>query len=281
MAPGFFGGTLPFSFWGSHVLAYSLFTRYRFKTRLGETRVGSVDEPALQGDALLKVRIDRDLSEQWFGLTYAAPKGQFGLGISQFGVYRSQKGKNSLLGEVFPGRGGGSITVLDDEFSYWSTRILWKVGASFDWAGYSIGVTATTPSINLFGSGRLEVNRTVFGQDIDGDSIPDPIFVADAQDGLSPTYKSPWSLGAGVTFRRVGTNWYFSGEYHGKIGEYAVLDGDDFIGQSTGDKPCILFGLLHPHRQRLDPSQRQPAVPRPRHRPRRRRKCPAQLRLQS
>jgi len=240
-APGFFGGTLPFSFLGSQVLAYSIFTRYRFKTRLGETRVASLDEPALQGDALLKLRLDRDLSEQWFGLTYAAPKGQFGLGITQFIAYRSQKGKNSTLGEIFPGRGGGGITLVDDEFSYWNTRILWKAGASFDWAGYSIGLTATTPSINLFGSGRIEVNRTVFGQDLDGDSIPDPIFVADAQTGLSPTYKSPWSVGAGVTFRRVGTNWYLSGEYHGKVGEYVVLDGGDFVGQSTGDTIPLLL----------------------------------------
>ena len=234
-APGFFGGTLPFSFLGSRVLAYSIFTRYRFKSSLGNTRVTSIDTGALQGDALFKLRLDRDLSEQWFGLTYAAPRGRIGLGISQFLAYRSQSGNNGALGEVFPGRGGGAISLLDEEFSYWHTRLLWKLGVSFDWAGFSFGVTATTPSVSLAGSGRLEVNNTVAGQDADGDDVLDPLFVAAAQEGLSPTYKSPWSLGAGVTFKGAGTDWFASAEYFGKVSEYSVLDGEDFINQTTGD----------------------------------------------
>ncbi len=234
-APGFVGGTLPFAFLGEGVLAYSVLTRHRFKTNVGETRVGELDLGELEGDALLKVRFNRDLSEQWFGLTYAASTRQVGLGISQYVAYRSQKGGNLLLGEAFPGRGGGALSLEDREFSYWSTRLLWKLGASFDWAGFSLGMTVTTPSIDLFGSGRLEVNTTVLGQDPDADSIPDPVFVANAQDGLSPTYKSPWSLGVGGTFRGAGTDFYVSAEYVGKVGEYTVLDGEDATGQTTGD----------------------------------------------
>jgi hypothetical protein len=35
----------------------------------------------LQGDALLKLRFHRDLSEQWFGLTHARAEGRVG-GVS-------------------------------------------------------------------------------------------------------------------------------------------------------------------------------------------------------
>jgi len=90
-APGFFGGTMPFSFLGSRRLAYSIFTRYRFKANIGDTRVGDVDGGGLQGDALFKLRFNRDLSEQWFGLTYARAEGRVGWGISQFLGYRSQR----------------------------------------------------------------------------------------------------------------------------------------------------------------------------------------------
>ena len=234
-APGFFGGTLPFSFLGSKVLAYSVFTRHSFKATLGDTRVGVVDTPGLQGDAFLKLRFQRTLSETWFGLTYAKPRGRWGLGISQFVAQRSQSGRDFTLGEVFPGRQGGAISVVDDEFGYWSMRLLWKLGVSVDLAGFSLGLTATTPSVPLFGSGRLEVNNTVIGQDRDGDTVADPVFVADVQDGLSPTYKSPWSIGAGTTFNRVGTSFYISAEYFGSIGEYTVLDGGELVGQTTGD----------------------------------------------
>jgi hypothetical protein len=240
-APGFFVGTLPFAFLGSQVLAYSVFTRHRFKARLGETAVGVIDTLGLQGDFFGKVRFERDMKELWFGLSWSARTGGFGVGLTQYVAHRSHRGADVLLGQAFPARGGGAITLAQTDFSYANYRILWKFGAAFEWMGASIGLTTTTPSVGLFGDGKLELNRTVFGQDPTGDGVLDPLFVAGFGKNIPSTYKSPWAVAVGTALRRGRIRIHLSAEYFGKVGEYKILDAEDFIGQTTGD--TVVFDL--------------------------------------
>lgn len=240
-APGFFAGTLPFAFLGSQVLAYSVLTRHRFKARLGETTVGVIDTLGLQGDFFGKIRFERDMDEQWFGLSWSARAGGFGVGLTQYVAHRSHRGTDVLLGEAFPARGGGAITLAETDFSYGNYRMLWKFGAAFEWMGASIGLTTTTPGVRLFGDGTLELNRTVFGQDPTGDGVPDPFFVAGFEKSIPSTYKSPWAVAVGTALRRGRIRVHLSAEYFGKVGEYKILDAEDFIGQTTGD--TVVFDL--------------------------------------
>jgi hypothetical protein len=240
-APGFFVGTLPFAFLGSHVLSYSVITRSQFKARLDETVVGVIDTLGLQGDFFGKVRFERDMSEQWFGLSWSARTGGFGIGVTQYLAHRSHRGTDVLFGEAFPARGGGAITLTETDFSYRNNRMLWKFGAAFEWMGASIGLTATTPSVRLFGDGRLELNRTVFGQDVTEDGVPDPFFVAGFGKNIPSAYKSPWAVAVGTALGRGRTRLHLSAEYFGKVGEYKILDAEDFIGQTTGD--TVVFDL--------------------------------------
>ena len=271
-APGFFAGTLPFAFLGSQVLAYSIFTRNRFKARLGETRVGVIDTAGLQGDFFGKLRLERDLSEHWFGLSWSARTGGLGVGLTQYVAIRNHRGADVLLGEAFPARGAGAITLAETDFSYGNYRILWKFGAAFEWLGASIGLTTTTPSVRLFGDGRIDLNRTVFGQDVDGDGALDPVFVAGVGTSIPSTYKSPWSVGVGTALGRGRTRLHVSAEYFAKVSEYQILDAEDFVGQSTARRsPCagmFCFGRNrcrrrsaagHFHEADAEPDRRQSA----------------------
>ncbi len=133
------------------------------------------------------------------------------------------------------------MTLIETDFSYANYRILWKFGAAFEWLGASIGLTATTPGVRLFGDGQLELNRTVFGQDPTGDGVPDPLFVAGFEKSIPSTYKSPWAVAVGTALRRGRIRLHLSAEYFGKVGEYKILDAEDFVGQTTGD--TVVFDL--------------------------------------
>jgi hypothetical protein len=163
------------------------------------------------------------------------------VGLTQYVAHRSHRGADVLFGQAFPARGGGAVTLSETSFSYTNYRILWKFGAAFEWMGASIGLTTTTPSVQLFGDGKLELNRTVFGQDPTGDGVLDPFFVAGFGKSLPSTYKSPWSVGVGTALGRGSTRLHLSAEYFGKVGEYKILDADDFVGQTTGD--TVVFDL--------------------------------------
>jgi hypothetical protein len=234
-APGFFAGNLPFHFLGSNVLSYSLFTRYQFRARLGETVTGLSNQPLLTGDFAGKIRFDRDLSEEWFGLSWASRVGRFGLGISQFLAYRNQKGRDYLLAEVFPTGDEPVLGLFDYDFGFWEARLLWKMGMAFETAGMTLGITATTPSVSLLGSGDLESNTTLLGQDLDGDQTADIVFEANAQSGLAAHYHSPWAVGVGFATAPRATRLHVSAQYHGSLAEYAVLSAAPFVAQTTGD----------------------------------------------
>ena len=245
MAPGFFGGILPFNFLGKHVLAYSFFTRYRFKTDMEETVLGQRDLPELGigvvdyfGEAFLR----RDLGEQWGGLSWSMPVGnKLGVGVSQFVTYRGQSGTNRLSGEAYSPTSGEAVTLYERRFSYYNWGLLWKVGMTFDWRGISLGVTATTPRISVFGRGDGMLNRTVFGQDIDRDGVEDPYLSIGYEEELSATFKSAPGVGLGATYQTGKYRIHFSAEYVAKLSEYDVLDLQDFESQSHGN--TVAFDL--------------------------------------
>lgn len=247
MAPGFFGGILPFSFLGKHVLAYSFFTRYRFKTDMEMTVLGRRDLPGLGigvADYFGEAMLARDLAEQWGGLSWSMPLGRkFGVGLSQFVTYRGQSGTNRLSGEAYSPTSGEAVTVYERRYSYYHYGLLWKAGVTFDWRGVSLGLTATTPRVSVFGRGDGLLNRTIFGQDIDGDGVEDPFFAIGYEDELESKLKSAPEVGFGATYQTGKYRIHFSAEYVAKLSEYDVLDLQDFESQSSGD--TVAFDLRH------------------------------------
>jgi hypothetical protein len=230
-APGFFGGTMPFKFLENHVLAYSLFTRHRQKLKMDAANVWSADiadsAPGSE-DAFSQLALQKDLSETWVGLSWSAPIGNFGIGVSQFVAYRSQKGTRLVAGDLY------NATVLTASssgaaaiYNYWNARLLWKLGLSWEWEGISWGLTATTASLSLLGQGRALVNITSAGQGLEGAGGPDPVFVAAYEEGLAADYRSPWSFGLGAAYGFGKSRLHFSA--------FVIMDGGEFVGQSTGD----------------------------------------------
>jgi hypothetical protein len=241
VAPGFFAGLVPLKLFGKHVLGYSFLTRYKFDATLRAAGVGTGDilvpNPPPE-DFYAELMFDTRLNESWGGLTWSYPLGQrFGIGATTFLAIRSQRSRTSITGQAFePVTTTGGITLTDVGYKYSHYRLLWKLGVTYDWLGFSLGLTVTTPEVRLFGSGETTVNRVVVGQDIDGDAIPDPRFIADVQQDLKATYKSPLSIAGGASyFIGRNTTLHAAAEWFDKVEGYEVLATEPFIGQSTGD----------------------------------------------
>jgi len=244
-APGFFAGTMPFKFLENHVLAYSVFTRYRHKLKLDAAQAWSGDVadtvPGVE-DAFAQLLVEDDLSETWVGLSWSAPLGKFGFGVSQFVAYRNQKGTRLVRGDIHSRTAAAAASSgAELLYSYWSARLLWKVGLSWEWEGIGWGLTATTPSLSLLGDGRELVNISATGQGLDGDGVVDPVFVAAYEEGLKAKYISPWSLGLGAAYGFGNSRLNFSAEYFSKNSEFVIMDGGDFEGQSTGDTVSLVL----------------------------------------
>jgi len=236
VAPGFFAGLIPLRALGRHRIGYSLLTRHRFRLRLNTTEVGVgdlVDPPAGPEDLLGTVRLDAELNETWGGLTWAMPLGgTVGLGVSQYVAARGQRASTYLLAEIFDTAGVAQIGLVDEAYEYYSYRTLWKVGLAARWPRVSVGLTATTPSVHLFGSGKHETNITVFDA---GAGAGQQGFVADYQEKRPITYRSPLSVAAGASWALGATRLHASAEWFEGLDEADVIDLAPFLGQSTGD----------------------------------------------
>jgi hypothetical protein len=250
IAPGFVAGLLPFGFLRDDVLSYSVFTRFSFDGTLRAVGSGQGDVfpvPAGPEDFYGSIDFSGKLSETWVGLTWSRALGNIGLGVSQFVAARSQRGKRGTLVQAFAPGELEAISISQTAYSYYNYRLLWKIGVAGDWRGWSIGLTLTTPSVSLFGSGESDLNRTVFGQNVSGIGDGESVFVADYQDGLAASYRSPFSAAVGASKRFGATTLHASAEWFAEVGESIVLDPEPFVGQSTGDTIAATVT------QRLDP----------------------------
>jgi long-subunit fatty acid transport protein len=110
------------------------------------------------------------------------------------------------------------------------------MGAAFDFDRITLGLTLTTPSFKIYGSGSTGLNTTVTGLDLNGDKIKDDYMATDHQDNLNANYKTPLSLGIGLTYKFKNIRLYGSAEWFTSTAKYEVIRGEDFTIQSSGKK---------------------------------------------
>jgi hypothetical protein len=243
-APSLLAGTLSLKGLGNHWLGYSFLTRQYLSTGLIGTFVNSRDVLPHPGQEAVSsdLRMNANLTESWFGLTWAYKvKETIGIGISPYLVIRSHNSSIQTFGQALAS--DGMITLVDNrrEYSYVNYRLLWKMGAAFDFDKITLGLTLTTPSVKLYGNGSTGLNTTIVGLDLDEDNLKDDFMAADYQEKLDANYKTPISLGIGITYKLENIRLYGSAEWFSGMGKYEVMRGEDFMIQSTGEtKPMSI-----------------------------------------
>jgi hypothetical protein len=225
--PALFAGEFTLGFLGKSRLAYSLLVRQNFNVRVSAR--GSLDDlfdiPDLETGA--EVRFDQNLGESWGGLSWAWPlSDRFGVGVTWFGAVRSQRAREQSLALVVDESDRAGIVLQGLEFDYTDLRFLWKFGFGANLDEWQLGVSLTTPSVNIAGTGTVTVDEVILDQDLNEDGEFVTFVRTGQQDGLPTLYKSPLSIGAGASYEFGATTLHTSFEWFDGLGEWIVLKAE-------------------------------------------------------
>ena len=238
-APSLVAGTIRVRGLDKHWFGYSFLARQSVKLGASVSSTGVRDVlPGLAGaeEYATQFKLEEKIAESWFGLTWSYKiSRKVGVGVSQYVAARSHRAYVQELVEALGAGGGLAVALGSRQYRYSHFRILWKIGLAADYDDITLGLTMTTPSVGLSGTGSTGVNSSVAALDMDGDGVGDNYLASDYQDNRSSTYRSPFSLAAGVTVKIQKVRLYGSAEWFGRVPAYTVVDAAEFEAQSTGE----------------------------------------------
>jgi hypothetical protein len=238
-APSLIAGTFKFRGLSKHWFGYSYLSRQDVKLGVSVSSTGTrdilPDAPGTEKYAT-QFRLDEKISEPWFGLTWSYKLAKnVGVGVSQYIAVRTHRASIQTLVEALDSENRIAMALGARQYHYQNIRILWKIGLALDFKWATMGLTLTTPGLTLSGTGSTGVNSTVVALDMDGDGVGDDFLAADYRDRRPVTFRTPFSLAAGVTFKIQKVRLYWSAEWFAPISPYTVVDAAEFAAQSTGE----------------------------------------------
>jgi hypothetical protein len=234
-SPTLFAFAFPRSWTGSHTLALSGLTRQDFDVRVDNWQVGP--SPRAGGESLF----DQNLNENWFGLSWAHTAGErFGVGLTTYVAYRGQRTRKETSGEAALSDSQGAAALLVEDFDYSNYRLLWKAGVSTQRESWDLGLTVTTSSVALFGSGSASYTRSTVGANLGAGPVVD-VNVQHSAD-LQSHYQSPWSVAGGGAYRTGPNTFHATVEWFGKVPGFDVLDTGPFVSDPAA---ASLLKRLH------------------------------------
>jgi hypothetical protein len=216
-------------------IAFAVLTRQDLRFRMGARRdfTNTSTGRTFSGAA----RLDQDAKEYWAGGTWSTLlRDRIGFGISQFFAQRSQKTFNQLTADIATADEAGSSAQITDEYSYRHLRTLWKIGVSYRRSEHlSLGAAMTTPSLGLFGTGKVDVQAAAIGVDLDGDTLPESELLGRLQKDLKASYKSPLSVALGLRYLWRKTAIHLTAEWFDSVDPFDVMEAEPIESRPTGD----------------------------------------------
>ena len=163
-----------------------------------------------------------------------------GIGISNYFTFRSHRANYQTIGQFLAPDGKLAMGIDALSYDYQNYRVLWKVGCALEFDRFHVGLTLTTPSLEIYGKGSAGINRTISGMDHIEDVQNNNVVIADYQDGLDSDFPTPLALGVGTTITlsttQLGTlNLYASAEWYAGVDKFEVVKTKEFVGQSDGE----------------------------------------------
>jgi hypothetical protein len=234
-SPSFVAFDIKFDFLGDAHLAVSLLTRqsmnFEFRTRLIESIDVIPSSPGTE-DFAGGISIDRTLGEIWGGLTYSSKLNEtIGIGLTGYIAHRNQTASKEIIVQVLPNDSSEILSLTDIvNYNYNNIRALLKFGIGFNFQPLTLGLTVTTPSLNIAGSGSVGTHFFLNGADANNN-----VFDSNFQDDVASDYKSSWAVGAGGGYRFGNFKVHFSTEWYNAVDLFTVLNTEPYISQGSGD----------------------------------------------
>ncbi len=235
--PSLAAGTFKVGFMPKDHFAYAVLSRQRndLSFNYREQIEGDVIE-AWPGEEIFEGEINlvAKAKEEWFGGSWSRPlNNRFSLGMSGFFTINNQKKGNTIRLRALEDNGNVATYTYSRDYSLKSYGLIFKLAAAYQAKNLDLGLTITTPSLQL--RGNANYNYQYYFSGIEGvSSMPDS-YANSYQNGLDLTHKSPLSIGVGSTFHLGKSSIHFSAEYFHKIPEYTVFQAADHTMQSNPD----------------------------------------------
>lgn len=158
--------------------------------------------------------------EYWVGGTWShRVHDRLALGLSPFVAYRAQRSRRALtLETIDSGTASAFFVARENEYNHF--RALARAGLAWRPSRLELGLAVTTPGIALHGSGRAAFNATATGD------VPRPLLSASSQTGLDASYRSPWAVAAGASWRGTRTTLHSTVEWFAGVEPYEILSPD-------------------------------------------------------
>ncbi len=234
-APGLIAGRIPLDSTSIGGIAYSILTRQSIDATLEGRFVGQRDVLGNDGAAesfSSDLTLGASLSDTWVGATiFRLLDPSVGFGVTTYAAVRTQKTRSTAIGDALGSDGTtfGSTSRIAD-VNYTNVRLLWKLGVGVNLDPFTFGLTVTTPSVNLFGTGSVLISYSR----LVSDTTQKPILLANNQEDLASLYKTSWAIGIGMGYRFGEMRVHFSAEWYAAVPQFTVLETTTFTGQSDG-----------------------------------------------
>ena len=269
--PASLAGPLPFLGDSLNRFSYMIYANGYSYVRVSERYEGYADviptrptsQPgfpnAFEGDEFLinQGKLDALLTEVSVGFGYSKKiSDNVGVGFTLLGAYRDQtkiRYESYAAFDTTNQRTATSEVYVDLDF--WAVRFSGKFGLAANWKDLKLGVTLTTPSLAIkFASGGTDGasissnNVLVLVDSSTLEIIPIDILASDRQEGLPVSYRTPFSIAAGIEYTySENTKIHFACEWFAPLSPYVVMqpESDNFIRNGSGTvKPIDSSELL-------------------------------------
>jgi hypothetical protein len=252
--PASLAGPLPFIGDSLNRFSYMIYANGYSYVRVSERYEGYADviptrqigiENLFVGDEFLinQGKIDALLSEVTVGFGYSKKISEnVGIGFTLLGAYRDQtkiRYESYAAFDTVNQRTATSEVYVDLDF--WAVRFSGKFGIAAEWKKIKVGATITTPSIAIKKASGGTDGASLTSNNVLVDTTngtPIDILASDRQEGLPVSYKSPFSIAAGIQYiLSEDTKIHFAAEWFAPLSTYVVMqpESDNFIRNGSGN----------------------------------------------
>lgn len=200
---------------GDDRFAFAFLSRHDSDWDLG---LSSANVSAARPDASAGFgRVRQRLVEYWVGGAWSHRfSDRVAVGVSPFLAYRAQRSRRSVELEDITGGASRAVFVgRDHEYNH--VRVLAKAGLAFRPGDWQLGLSVTAPGFGVWSQGKVVWNASATGD------LQSPLLSASTQSGLDATYRAPWSVAGGASYRRGGTAIHSTLEWFSAVDAYEIL----------------------------------------------------------
>jgi hypothetical protein len=231
-SPNFVAFDFDFDFLGDDRLALSILTRqninFEFSTRIIDSLEVITSSPGKESFAG-GLTAEKKFNDVWGGITYSTKLSEtIGLGITGYVAFRSHKASSITILEALQSNGeiASYSNVINYRFN--NCRTLMKAGIGLNLDPLTIGLTVTSPSLNIFGTGSVGTHQFISGIDSNR-------FNSNYQEDIKSKFNSSWTAGLGSAYNFGKIKLHCSAEWYDAISKFNVLDTEPYFSQSSGE----------------------------------------------